>query len=98
MSIPEKACHKKIAIIGGGPASLYLLKEFSAKGARDYTIDIFEAGSRPGCGMPYSMAGANPEHIANISGNEIPELITSLSHWIETLPDSTLNQYGVKKK
>jgi uncharacterized NAD(P)/FAD-binding protein YdhS len=97
MRMPEKASLKKIAIIGGGPAALYLLKEFSAKDPRHYTIDIFEAGERLGCGMPYSKAGANPEHIANVSGNEIPELITPLTHWTEKLPASTLNQFGVKK-
>src|SRR6476469_3710647 len=97
MSMSTKTSFKKIAIVGGGPAALYLLKEFTAKESRHYTIDIFEAGARLGCGMPYSKAGANPEHITNISGNEIPELITSLAIWINQLPASTLEKYGINK-
>ena len=94
MSLPATDSLKKIAIIGGGPAALYLLKEFYGKGPGHYTIDIFEAGDRPGCGMPYSEAGANPEHIANISGNEIPELLTPLTDWIKSLPTPTLHKFG----
>lgn len=97
MSKPAKASPKKIAIIGGGPAALFLIKEFTRKSRNDYTIDIFEAGRQLGAGMPYSKAGANPEHITNVSSNEIPELITPLTEWIEHTPSSTLEQYGVDK-
>jgi hypothetical protein len=97
MSRPEKLSLKKIAIIGGGPAALYLVNEFFSKGPRHYTIDIFEAGEQLGSGMPYSKAGANPEHLANISGNEIPELVTSLTNWIDQLPGPALKKYEVVK-
>jgi hypothetical protein len=97
MSTLAKASPKKIAIIGGGPAALFLFKEFTGKNKSDYTIDIFEAGQQPGAGMPYSEAGANPEHITNVSSNEMPELITPLIEWIEQLPSSTLEQNGIDK-
>jgi uncharacterized NAD(P)/FAD-binding protein YdhS len=98
MTMPAKAPLKKIAIIGGGPAALFLLKEFIGKSIKDYTIDIFEAGQQPGVGMPYSKAGANPEHITNISSTEIPELVTPLTDWIEQIPATILEEYGVDKK
>jgi hypothetical protein len=98
MTTPAKAPFKKIAIIGGGPAALFLFKEFIGKSNKDYTIDIFEAGRQPGVGMPYSKAGANPEHLSNVSSNEIPELITTFIEWIEKSPSSALEEYGVDKK
>jgi uncharacterized NAD(P)/FAD-binding protein YdhS len=98
MTTPAKAPFKKIAIIGGGPAALFLFKEFIGKSNKDYTIDIFEAGRQLGVGMPYSKAGANPEHITNISSNEVPELVIPLTDWIEHVPAAILEEYGVEKK
>lgn len=98
MSMPVKANLRKIAIIGGGPAALYLFKEFTDKSQKGYTIDVFEAGQHLGCGMPYSEAGANPEHITNVSGNEIPELNTPLTDWVDQLSPVLTEQYGIDKK
>jgi len=49
-------------------------------------IDFFEAGPVAGPGMPYSAAGANVEHIANVSSNEIPNLGESVEAWLEQEP------------
>ena len=43
--------------------------------------------------MPYSAEGANDEHITNVSGNEIPPLVTSLDRWIKTISKDTLDKY-----
>lgn len=43
--------------------------------------------------MPYSAEGANDEHITNVSGNEIPPLVTSLDDWVKTISKDTLDKY-----
>jgi uncharacterized NAD(P)/FAD-binding protein YdhS len=45
--------------------------------------------------MPYSTDGAGKEHITNVSGNEIPELVTSVADWIETAPKELLNRFAI---
>lgn len=45
--------------------------------------------------MPYSAEGANDEHITNVSGNEIPMLITSLADWIKSVPKDTLDKFHI---
>jgi len=89
---------KRIAIIGGGPSGLFLYKQLSATATANSTIDIYEAKNRLGQGMPYSCEGANREHVTNVSGNEIPQLVTPLVEWLQTLPSSTLLQYNLDKK
>ena len=97
MSTPAINNRKKIAIIGGGPTALFLFKEFAKRGKKDYTIDIFEAGQQLGSGMPYTKAGANAEHISNVSANEIPELISPLNEYIDSLPAKYLEEAGIDK-
>jgi hypothetical protein len=85
----------KITIIGGGPSGLFMFKRLLESGIRDLEIVVFEKGKQLGVGMPYSRAGANEEHITNVSGNEIPELETSLLDWIKTVPASTLDHFHI---
>lgn len=89
---------KRIAIIGGGPAALFICKRFVETNRSDFSIDIFERTDDLGSGMPYSEEGANIEHITNVSGNEIPELKRSLVDWIKTLPDPELTKYGIERE
>lgn len=86
---------KRIAILGGGPSGLFLFKRLLASGNKDIEIDIFERRSFLGAGMPYSSCGANDEHITNVSENEIPELVTSISEWAKTVSPAILNQYNI---
>lgn len=77
--------HKmRIGIIGGGPSSLYFLKKLFDANACDISIDIFETTAELGNGMPYSARGANPEHVTNVSGNEISRLHAPIHEWIKT--------------
>ncbi|QKJ29344.1 FAD/NAD(P)-binding protein [Mucilaginibacter mali] len=85
----------KIAIIGGGPSGLFMFKRLVDSGVQNLAIDIYEQGDCLGCGMPYSRAGAADEHITNVSGNEIPQMATSVSDWIKTVPKDTLDKYHI---
>ncbi len=84
--------------MGGGPSGLFMFKRFVDTGRTDISITIFERKERLGAGMPYSAEGANDEHITNVSGNEIPPLVTSLNDWIKTISKDTLNKYHMDAK
>jgi len=91
----DPAMFKHIAIIGGGPSALFVLKKLTDSSRSDCILDIFEAGPDTGSGFPYSREGACYEHISNVSGNEIPPLVGSTAEWLKTLPAATLNKYGI---
>ncbi len=78
---------QRLAIIGGGPSALFLLRRFVDQKITDFEIEIFERGAQPGAGFPYSEAGASTEHITNVSGNEIPDLLDPLTVWIKSHRD-----------
>ncbi|KQR72010.1 FAD/NAD(P)-binding protein [Pedobacter sp. Leaf176] len=86
---------KNIAILGGGPSGLFMFKRLVESGRTDFSVDIYEKSDELGAGMPYSKAGANAEHITNVSGNEIPELVTSVEEWIKTLPEDILTPFRI---
>jgi uncharacterized NAD(P)/FAD-binding protein YdhS len=86
---------KRIAILGGGPSGLFMYKRLVDSKEQNIVIDIFERKKQLGTGMPYSSEGANDEHITNVSGNEIPELVTSVADWIQTVSKDTLVRFRI---
>ncbi|SEB18322.1 FAD/NAD(P)-binding protein [Pedobacter hartonius] len=88
---------KRIAILGGGPSGLFMYKRLVDADRGDLIVDIFERKKSLGSGMPYSAEGANEEHITNVSGNEIPELVTPIAEWIQTVPQKTLERFHLDK-
>ena len=88
---------KRIAIVGGGPSGMFMYKRFVDAASQDVAISIFERKSYLGAGMPYSVEGSNYEHITNVSGNEIPEIVTPISEWIKTIPQETLDLFKINK-
>jgi hypothetical protein len=58
-------------------------------------ITIFEKNARLGAGMPYSSEGANEEHVTNVSGNGIPDLVTSVTEWIRTASPELLKRFEI---
>ena len=82
-----------VALIGGGPAALFLIKHITAKKIKPRKIIIFEQNSHLGMGMPYGVSGAGKEHVANISANEIPELITDLEDFLSKNEQSGFGDY-----
>lgn len=84
-----------IAILGGGPSGLFMFKRLIESKAAHLRIDIFEKNKQLGAGMPYSEEGACDEHITNVSGNEIPDLVTPVSEWVKTLPEQILRRFKI---
>jgi hypothetical protein len=85
----------RIGILGGGPSGLFVFKRLVESGRRDLEISLFEKKDQLGSGMPYSYEGANEEHITNVSGNEIPEIVSSMKEWIRTAPVEVLKPYDM---
>ncbi len=87
--------NKQLAIIGGGPSGLFMLKKLIDASLPDLSIHIFEKGDQLGAGMPYSVQGANEEHVTNVSANEIPELEQTIGEWIKTVHPHTLARFQI---
>ena len=92
------AVTKNIAIIGGGPAGLFLYKTLVEAAATQFSVHIFETKNQLGVGMPYSDEGAGMEHTTNISSSEVPRLPVSVADWIKSLPAATLAAFGIDGK
>jgi hypothetical protein len=87
---------KKIAIVGGGPGALLLYQHFVHCGDPYLSIDIYEKKNILGAGMPYSEEGANEEHLANVSANELPDLPISFTEWLRSVPVTILHKFDIK--
>ncbi len=93
----KKQKRPRIAIAGGGPTALFILKHLAHRTLPEATVDILESSADFGAGMPYSKLGAAPEHVTNVSGNEIPELPENLLEWFEKLPEGEFQFYELSK-
>lgn len=85
-----------IAIIGSGPTGLYTLKGLLCA-RRPLSITMFEAGDRPGRGMPYHPAYNDPAMLANIASIEIPPLVDTLTGWLSGQDDAALAALGIRR-
>jgi hypothetical protein len=85
----------RIALLGGGPSALFMLKQFVDVGDTNLLIDIYEKKDQLGAGMPYSPEGAKDEHITNTSGNEIPELATPVADWVKIAPEKLEQHFNI---
>ncbi len=92
----ESRAKNKFAIIGGGPSALFIFKRLLESRQQGLSVTIFESQEKLGMGMPYGHKGAEPEHITNVSGNEIPSLLTGMMDWVNSLPGQTLEKYGLR--
>ncbi len=91
----ENKLSKRIAIVGAGPAGLFMYKKIVESGRTDFEVHLFERKNTIGSGMPYSPEGAGIEHVTNISDNEVPDIATSITEWIQTIPGKTLDTFGI---
>lgn len=86
----------RIAILGGGPAALFMFKRLIELEDTSFEITIFEKKEQLGSGMPYSREGANEEHITNVSANEIPSIVTPIREWSKTVPREMLEVFSIE--
>lgn len=91
--MPDKKM--RIAILGAGPAGMFMFKRLIETRHHDLEITIIERSDHMGSGMPYSREGANEEHITNVSDNEIPMLVNSISEWVKTAPRKVLEAFKI---
>ncbi len=90
---------KKIALVGGGPAALFMFKKIIDKHQQEkLEIIVYEKNKQLGAGMPYSEIGALPEHITNVSGNEIPNLPESIKEWVAKADKAILKPYNINSE
>lgn len=85
----------RIALLGGGPAALFMYKRLVESSRQGLVIDIFERKGQLGSGMPYSTEGANDEHITNVSDNEIPQIVMSIEDWVKVAPRELLERFSI---
>lgn len=82
----------RLAIVGGGPMALYLLKHLQHSPTR-LEIEIFEASDDAGSGMPYR-AGMNADDmLCNAFSREIPHVTQPLIDWLEKQPARELGSW-----
>ena len=86
---------KHIGIIGGGPAALFMYKRL-VESKQKLHITIFEKNDVLGPGMPYSAFGACAEHVTNVSGNEIPDIVYPVKEWIRTAEEDVLLPFDMQ--
>ncbi|KKO47790.1 hypothetical protein VT06_15250 [Arsukibacterium sp. MJ3] len=87
----------KIALVGGGPSALFMVKKLLDADIDFLSIDIFESADSLGKGMPYSIKGALESHISNVSSDEIPPLIDTLENWIKLQSEQLLSKFELDK-
>lgn len=91
----------KVAIIGSGATTIYLLrhifKNIAVLKSEITQISIFEKEDITGMGMPYSPNTTDIYNMANISSEEIPELFISFADWLREQPEDTLQRFHIQK-
>lgn len=85
----------RIALVGGGPAALFIYKRIIESKLENVQVLIFEQTGQLGSGMPYSRKGAGVEHVANVSAEEVPDLHQPALDWIQSLPAGSLARFGL---
>lgn len=91
------ALRRRVALIGGGPTTVYTLKNLLQK-ADELDITIFEAGDVAGCGIPYSEEHNTPDMMANITSVEIPPVLISLADWVRSAGPELLKRYDIVRE
>lgn len=84
---------KIISLIGGGPASLFMMKHIFEAKLHPKSILIFEKNDRLGVGMPYGKNGSSFEHVANVSANELPPLLSDIEDYLKHNPTTEFPDY-----
>jgi hypothetical protein len=87
----------RIALVGGGPSALAIVKKLLCCEPSRFSVDIFERNTSLGKGMPYSEEGASAEHITNISSDELAPFDETLAQWLGKQSHAYLASHGIDK-
>ncbi|QPG07035.1 FAD/NAD(P)-binding protein [Salinimonas marina] len=92
------ASHKNIAVIGAGPATVYLLAEICRdKKLFNHQLTIFESSGVIGRGTPYNSYSSQYKMLSNLHSEEVPELHVPFARWCEqnfiTVPETIIPRY-----
>lgn len=90
--------YQTIALIGGGPAALLVIKNIIESNIEVSTILVFEKNDRLGVGMPYGKLGSGKEHVANVSANELPKFEISFKDYLGQNPTKDFPDFSVDGK
>jgi uncharacterized NAD(P)/FAD-binding protein YdhS len=98
---PENSRTRILAVIGGGPSALFLLRHVLANvgefASRFGKIAVFESQNAAGQGMPYSRRFTSEFNLSNISSEELPTLPQSFAEWLESQDDDRLRELHVER-
>ncbi|SDB34350.1 FAD-NAD(P)-binding [Flavobacteriaceae bacterium MAR_2010_188] len=91
--------NKNIAIIGSGATAIYLLKHiaehYKSLKKEISSVTVYERDTNSGMGMPYNPNTTDIYNLANISSEEIPELLMSFGDWLREQNKPTLKKLNV---
>lgn len=76
--------------------ALLLLRRLLDNFEGNLEIELFEKEQTLGAGMPYSKLGAEVEHIANISANELPEILSPMDEWVSKQGEDALGRFSLQ--
>lgn len=90
-----------LAVVGSGPTAVFVLKHvLDAVGklkGHVTSLTILEKGKTSGYGMPYHPETTDIYNLANISSEEIPELLEPLVDWLRKQSDADLDWWGMER-
>ncbi|GEM68004.1 FAD/NAD(P) binding domain-containing protein [Sphingobacterium mizutaii NBRC 14946 = DSM 11724] len=89
---------ENIAIVGGGPAALFIVKHLVESKITPQKLTIFESFDRLGVGMPYGKMGSGTEHLANVSANELPLLAEDFESYVQRYPPKGFDSFFQENK
>ncbi len=85
-----------VALVGGGPTTLYALQVLSEHDV-PFDIHVFEKDGHVGPGMPYREGINHPQMLANIGGRELPPLLEPLHDWLARCDAEALQAMGIDR-
>ncbi len=85
-----------VAIIGGGPSGIYVLKNLVGSGSSGLQITIINP-DKIGYSSPWSQPWACLDHMANIGSEEIPDLVQPVHEWLSHKEDGWLLERKIKR-
>lgn len=91
---------RKTIVVGSGPSAIYFFRHFleclkkGDVGAEEFVVcDRF---LEMGTGMPWAQGVSESFHLANITSDEIPDLVESLEEWLKEQDTPYLERYGIE--